>query len=70
MRAYGSGAILVNRYHKSMEALNVLPPSIEPHAQDVDWTDWIGKEILNNGYAYESEGSVLDVAEYNGSSLR
>lgn len=22
----------LNRYHKAMEALNVLPPSIEPHA--------------------------------------
>ena len=24
-----------NRYHDAMEALNVLPPSIEPHAQDI-----------------------------------
>ena len=32
----------MNRYHKAMEALNVLPPSIEPHAsghiiEQIDW---------------------------------
>ncbi len=25
----------LNNYHKNMEALNVLPPSIEPHASDI-----------------------------------
>lgn len=57
----------VNRYHKSMEALNVLPPSIEPHASGhiIEQIELV-KEILNNGYAYESEGSVyFDVAKYN-----
>ena len=56
----------VNRYHKSMEALNVLPPSIEPHASGhiIEQIELV-KEILNNGYAYESEGSVyFDVAKY------
>ena len=56
-----------NRYHKSMEALNVLPPSIEPHASGhiIEQIELV-KEILNNGYAYESEGSVyFDVAKYN-----
>ena len=57
----------VNRYHKSMEALHVLPPSIEPHASGhiIEQIELV-KEILNNGYAYESEGSVyFDVAKYN-----
>ncbi|WP_319504238.1 cysteine--tRNA ligase [Bacteroides graminisolvens] len=57
----------VNRYHKSMEALNVLPPSIEPHASGhiIEQIELV-KEILNNGYAYESEGSVyFDVVKYN-----
>ncbi|MDD3079796.1 MAG: cysteine--tRNA ligase [Paludibacter sp.] len=56
-----------NRYHKAMEALNVLPPSIEPHAsghimEQIDFT----KKILDAGFAYESEGSVyFDVEKYN-----
>ena len=57
----------VNRYHKAMEALNVLPPSIEPHASGhiIEQIELV-KEILENGYAYESEGSIyFDVAKYN-----
>ena len=57
----------LNRYHKAMEALNVLPPSIEPHASGhiIEQIDLV-KEILSNGYAYESEGSVyFDVSKYN-----
>ncbi|OJV42860.1 MAG: cysteine--tRNA ligase [Bacteroidales bacterium 36-12] len=56
-----------NRYHKAMEALNVLPPSIEPHAsghiiEQIEFTD----KILKAGYAYESEGSIyFDVEKYN-----
>ncbi|MDO9634551.1 MAG: cysteine--tRNA ligase [Paludibacter sp.] len=56
-----------NRYHKAMEALNVLPPSIEPHAsghimEQIEFT----QKILDAGYAYESEGSVyFDVVKYN-----
>ena len=56
-----------NRYHKAMEALNVLPPSIEPHASGhiIEQIELV-KEILENGFAYESEGSVyFDVAKYN-----
>lgn len=56
-----------NRYHKAMDALNVLPPSIEPHASGhiIEQIQTI-KEILNNGYAYESNGSVyFDVEKYN-----
>ncbi|MBQ9201579.1 MAG: cysteine--tRNA ligase [Bacteroidales bacterium] len=57
----------LNRYHKAMEALNVLPPSIEPHASGhiIEQIQLV-KDILANGYAYESEGSVyFDVVKYN-----
>ena len=57
----------LNRYHKAMEALNVLPPSIEPHASGhiIEQIQLV-EEILKNGYAYESKGSVyFDVAKYN-----
>ena len=57
----------LNRYHHSMEALNVLPPSIEPHASGhiIEQIELV-KKILDNGYAYESEGSVyFDVEKYN-----
>ena len=55
------------RYHKAMEALGVLPPSIEPHASGhiIEQIKLV-EEILKNGYAYESHGSVyFDVAKYN-----
>ncbi|MDL2255573.1 cysteine--tRNA ligase [Parabacteroides sp. OttesenSCG-928-G06] len=57
----------LNRYHKAMDALNVLPPSIEPHASGhiIEQIELV-KEIMENGYAYESEGSVyFDVAKYD-----
>ncbi len=57
----------VNRYHKAMERLNVLPPSIEPFASGhiIEQIEYI-KEILNAGYAYISDGSVyFDVPKYN-----
>lgn len=57
----------LNRYHKAMEALNVLPPSIEPHASGhvIEQIEYI-KKILDSGYAYESNGSVyFDVPKYN-----
>ena len=55
------------RYHKAMERLNVLPPSIEPHASGhiIEQIEFV-KKILNAGYAYESEGSIyFDVEKYN-----
>ena len=55
------------RYHKAMEALNVLPPSIEPHASGhiIEQIELV-KQILDNGYAYESQGSIyFDVNKYN-----
>ncbi|MFI3239083.1 MAG: cysteine--tRNA ligase [Bacteroidales bacterium] len=57
----------LNRYHKAMEALNVLPPSIEPHASGhiIEQIEYV-KGILDAGFAYESEGSVyFDVQKYN-----
>ncbi|MBO4944425.1 MAG: cysteine--tRNA ligase [Muribaculaceae bacterium] len=57
----------LNRYHKAMEALNVLPPSIEPHASGhiIEQIEYV-KKILDAGYAYESNGSVyFDVPKYN-----
>ena len=55
------------RYHKAMEKLNVLPPSIEPHASGhiIEQIEFV-KKIIDAGYAYESEGSVyFDVEKYN-----
>ena len=57
----------LNRYHQAMERLNVLPPSIEPHASGhiIEQIEYI-KKILESGYAYVSEGSVyFDVPRYN-----
>lgn len=57
----------LNNYHRAMDALNVLPPSIEPHAsghimEQIDFT----QKILDAGFAYVSEGSVyFDVEKYN-----
>ena len=56
-----------NRYHQAMEALNVLPPSIEPHATGhIIEQEELVNQILENGYAYESNGSIyFDVVKYN-----
>ena len=56
-----------NRYHAAMQALNVLPPSIEPRATGhIIEQEQLVQEILDNGYAYESNGSVyFDVEKYN-----
>ena len=56
-----------NRYHDAMRALNVLPPSIEPHATGhIIEQEELVKEILANGYAYESNGSIyFDVEKYD-----
>ena len=55
------------RYHRDMDKLNVLPPSIEPLASGhiIEQIELV-KKILERGYGYESEGSVyFDIAEYN-----
>ena len=56
-----------NRYHDAMRALGVLPPSIEPHATGhIIEQEELVKQILANGFAYESNGSVyFDTAKYN-----
>ncbi|WP_337390241.1 cysteine--tRNA ligase [Prevotella sp.] len=56
-----------NRYHDAMKALNVLPPSIEPHASGhIIEQEELVKQIMDNGFAYESNGSVyFDIEKYN-----
>lgn len=55
------------RYHQAMEALGVLPPSVEPHASGhiIEQIVFV-KKILDAGFAYVSDGSVyFDVEKYN-----
>ena len=55
------------RYHRAMDRLNVLTPSIEPHASGhiIEQIEFV-KRILEAGYAYESNGSIyFDVDAYN-----
>ncbi len=56
-----------NRYHTAMQILNVLPPSIEPHATGhIIEQEELVKQIMDNGYAYESNGSIyFDIEAYN-----
>ena len=56
-----------NRYHQAMDALNVLRPSIEPHATGhIIEQQQLVQEILDNGFAYESNGSIyFDIEAYN-----
>lgn len=56
-----------NRYHNAMRMLNVLSPSIEPHATGhIIEQEELVKEIMANGYAYESNGSIyFDVTKYD-----
>jgi cysteinyl-tRNA synthetase len=53
-------------YHKVMERMNVLPPSIEPQASGhIPEQIKMIEGILANGYAYESGGSVyFNVEKY------
>lgn len=56
-----------NRYHQSMDKLNVLRPSIEPHASGhiIEQIAMVQK-ILDNGFAYIENGSVyFDIEKYN-----
>jgi cysteinyl-tRNA synthetase len=56
-----------DRYHRDMDALNVLRPSIEPQAsghiiEQIEMT----KAIIANGWAYETEGNVyFDVEKFS-----
>lgn len=56
-----------DRYNEDMKMLNVLNPSIQPRATGhiIEQIEYISK-IIDNGYAYESNGSVyFDVPKYN-----
>lgn len=55
------------RYQDAMRQLNVKSPSIEPRASGhiIEQIELI-KKILNNGFAYERNGSVyFDIEKYN-----
>lgn len=56
-----------NRYHKAMDMLGVLRPSIEPHATGhIIEQQQLVRQIIDNGFAYESNGSVyFDTEAYN-----
>ena len=56
-----------NRFHEAMAALGCLPPSMEPHATGhIIEQEALVRQILDAGYAYESNGSVyFDVEKYN-----
>ncbi len=54
-------------YHQDMDALNILSPNIEPFASGhiIEQIE-MAKEILDNDYAYEVNGSIyFDVLKYN-----
>ena len=56
-----------NQFHDVMRTLNALPPSIEPRATGhiIEQIEMV-REIVDNGYAYEVNGSVyFDVGAYN-----
>ena len=55
------------RFHEAMKKLGNCPPSIEPRASGhIIEQIALVQQILKNGYAYESNGSVyFDVNEYN-----
>ena len=56
-----------NRYHELMAKLNLLNPSIEPHASGhiIEQIAMVQK-ILDAGFAYERNGSVyFDIEKYN-----
>lgn len=57
----------MNTFHKNMADLNTLPPSIEPRASGhIIEQQMMIRQILDKGYAYETNGSVyFDVEKYN-----
>jgi cysteinyl-tRNA synthetase len=59
--------LYTDQYHKAMDALNMLHPSIEPRASGhiIEQIAMI-EEIMENGFGYEKDGSVyFDVVAYN-----
>ncbi|MDO9581352.1 MAG: cysteine--tRNA ligase [Bacteroidales bacterium] len=57
----------MNTYHRNLEQLNTLQPSIEPRASGhIIEQQEIIKKILTNGFGYEVNGSVyFDLSKYN-----
>ncbi|KAL7833838.1 hypothetical protein AOLI_G00287980 [Acnodon oligacanthus] len=57
-------------YHKDMDALNVLPPDVLTRVSEYvpEIVEFV-KKIVDNGYGYESNGSVyFDTAKFDASS--
>ena len=62
--------LYTKRYHEAMSLLNIEDPSIEPIASGhiIEQIEMI-KKIIDNGFAYEVNGSVyFDVVRYNKSN--
>jgi cysteinyl-tRNA synthetase len=57
----------LNTYHRNLEQLNTLQPSIEPRASGhIIEQQQLIQEIIDKGFAYEVNGSVyFDVLKYN-----
>jgi len=57
----------INSFHRNMDQLNTLHPSIEPRASGhIIEQQMLVEEIIKQGYAYEVNGSVyFDVLRYN-----
>jgi cysteinyl-tRNA synthetase len=56
-----------NGFHRMMQIFNTIPPSIEPRATGhIPEQIEMVQEIIDNGYGYESNGSVyFDVAKFS-----
>jgi len=57
----------LNTYHRNMDQLNTLRPSIEPRASGhiIEQQEFI-RQLVDKGFAYEVNGSVyFDVAKYS-----
>jgi cysteinyl-tRNA synthetase len=57
----------MNTFHRNMDQLNTLKPSIEPRASGhiIEQQEFI-KRLIDSGFAYEVNGSVyFDVLKYN-----
>jgi cysteinyl-tRNA synthetase len=56
-----------NGFHRMMQIFNTMPPSIEPRATGhIPEQIEMVKDIIDNGYGYESNGSVyFDVAKFS-----
>ena len=57
----------MNTYHRNMDQLNTLKPSIEPRASGhiIEQQEFINR-LIDSGYAYEVNGSVyFNVLKYN-----